>query len=95
MPAVLGYGAFTSILLAAFEYTGASLKGKKPEIEGMDEFERKQHLRTNRRRPLEETLAEVGEGRGNVLLILPRLDTLTDTAKVFNHQVTRSGAERD
>lgn len=64
MPAILGYGAFTSIILAAFEYTGGSLKGKKPEIEGMDEFERKQHLRTNRRRPLEETLAEVGEGRG-------------------------------
>ncbi|KAI3393154.1 hypothetical protein diail_4679 [Diaporthe ilicicola] len=64
MPAILGYGAFTSILLAAFEYTGGSLKGKKPEIEGMDEFERKQHLRTNRTRPLEETLAEVGEGRG-------------------------------
>lgn len=64
MPAILGYGALTSVLLAAFEYTGGSLKGKKPEIEGMDEFERKQHLRTNRRRPLEETLAEVGEGRG-------------------------------
>jgi hypothetical protein len=64
MPAVLGYGAFTSIVLATFEYTGASIKGKKPEIEGMDEFERKQYLRTNRRRPVEETIADIGEGRG-------------------------------
>lgn len=66
MPVILGYGAATSILLTAYEYTGASLRGKKPEIEGMDEFERKEHLRRNRRRPLEETLAEVGEGRGKL-----------------------------
>lgn len=64
IPLVLGYGAFTSVLLSAFEYTGGSLRGKKPEIEGMDEFERKEHLRNNRRRPIEETLANVGEGRG-------------------------------
>lgn len=64
MPLVLGYGAVTSVLLTAFEYTGGSLRGKMPEIEGMDEFERKEYLRKNRRRPIEETLAEVGEGRG-------------------------------
>lgn len=64
MPAILGYGAFTSVVLAVFDYTGASLRGKRPEIEGMDEFERKEHLRKNRRRPIEETLAEIGEGRG-------------------------------
>lgn len=64
MPAIMGYGAITSILLATFDYTGGSLRGKRPEIEGMDEFERKEHLRRNRRRPIEETLANVGEGRG-------------------------------
>lgn len=63
MPAVLGYGAFTSVLLGGFEYTGG-LRGKRPEIEDMDEHERKEHLRRNRRRPIEETLANVGEGRG-------------------------------
>lgn len=64
MPLILGYGAATSVLLTAFEYSGSSLRGKRPEIEGMDEFERKEYLRKNRRRPIEETLAEVGEGRG-------------------------------
>jgi hypothetical protein len=34
---------------------------KDPE---QDEFERKEYLRKNRRRPIEETIAEVGEGRG-------------------------------
>lgn len=67
MPAILGYGAFTSVVLAVFEYTGGSLRGKRPEIEGMDEFERKEHLRRNRRRPIEETLANIGEGRGMYL----------------------------
>lgn len=64
MAPILGYGAFTSALLSAFEYTGGSLRGKRPEIDGMDEFERKEHLRKNRRRPIEETLANIGEGRG-------------------------------
>lgn len=64
MPAVIGYGAFTSVLLTAFEFTGGSLRGKKREVEGMDEFERKEFVRKNRRRPIEETLEELGEGRG-------------------------------
>ncbi|CAN8104846.1 unnamed protein product [Discula destructiva] len=62
MAPMMGYGAFTSLTLAVFDYTGG-LRGKKPEIEGMDEFERKEHMRKNRRRPIEETLATVGEGR--------------------------------
>lgn len=30
----------------------------------VDEFERKQYLRQNRRRPVEETVEQLGEGRG-------------------------------
>jgi hypothetical protein len=62
MPLILGYGAFTSVLLTAFEYTGGRLSGwdRDPEV---DEYERKVALRKNRRRPIEETIAEVGEGR--------------------------------
>lgn len=30
----------------------------------MDEFERKQYLRKNRRRPIDQTISEIGEGRG-------------------------------
>jgi len=63
MPLIIGYGAFTSVALAAFEYTGGTLRGylNRPEV---DEYERKEMLRKNRRRPIEETIAEIGEGRG-------------------------------
>jgi hypothetical protein len=64
-PAVLGFGALTAIVLGAYDYTGGSLTGytKDPEI---DEFERKEALRKNRRRPIEETINELGEGRGRL-----------------------------
>ncbi|KAH6721324.1 hypothetical protein DL95DRAFT_393824 [Leptodontidium sp. 2 PMI_412] len=62
-PAVLGFGALTAVVLGAYDYTGGALTGyrKDPEI---DEFERKQALRKNRRRPIDETITEIGEGRG-------------------------------
>lgn len=62
MPRVFGYGALFGVVLAVFDYTGNSLKGSRRSQE-LDEFDRKEYLRKNRRRPLEETLAEVGEGR--------------------------------
>lgn len=51
------------MLLATYEYTGGTLKGylNRPEV---DEYERKEMMRLNRRRPIEETLSEIGEGRG-------------------------------
>ncbi|KAL8376782.1 hypothetical protein RB595_007754 [Gaeumannomyces hyphopodioides] len=63
MPRILGYGAGVSIILSAFDYTGNSLSGwgKDPTV---DDYERKEALRKNRRRPLEETIAEIGEARG-------------------------------
>lgn len=63
LPAVLGYGASLSIILAAFTYTGGSLSGfgQDPNV---DEYERKEALRANKRRPVTETLHELGEGRG-------------------------------
>ncbi|KAL2163518.1 hypothetical protein VTH06DRAFT_5576 [Thermothelomyces fergusii] len=63
MPRVLGYGALASVALATFEYTGGSLKGYWNRNDE-DEYERKEMLRKNRRRPIEETLAQIGEGRG-------------------------------
>lgn len=53
----------TSVLVSAWDYSGGRLTGysKDPEV---DEFERKQRLRKNRRRPVEETIEELGEGRG-------------------------------
>ena len=69
MPAILGYGALTSVVLGAFGYTGAKLTGYERE-KGVDEYARKQQLRRNRRRPVEETLAEIGEGRGKFSRLL-------------------------
>ncbi|KAK3317871.1 hypothetical protein B0T19DRAFT_300562 [Cercophora scortea] len=62
MPRILGLGAFSAVVMAAYDYTGGSLSGFKRDPEE-DEYERKERLRMNRRRPVEETLAEVGEGR--------------------------------
>lgn len=70
MPVMLGWGALTSVVLAAYDYTGSSsLKGFRKDRE--DEFERKETLRKNRRRPMEETIAEIGEGRCELLSLDP------------------------
>ncbi|OBT83574.1 hypothetical protein VE02_06956 [Pseudogymnoascus sp. 03VT05] len=63
LPAVLGYGTMAAVLLGAFDYTGGRINGWNRDPEA-DEFERKQYMRKNRRRPIEETISEVGEGRG-------------------------------
>lgn len=62
-PAMLGYGVLTAVVLGAYDYTGGVLSGYKKDSE-MDEFERKEYLRKNRRRPIEQTISELGEGRG-------------------------------
>lgn len=62
-PAVFGYGSGLAIILAAFNYTGGKLSGfnKDPTV---DEVSRKEHMRKNRRKSAEETVQELGEGRG-------------------------------
>jgi hypothetical protein len=67
-PAVLGMGTLAAVILGAYDYTGGGLTGYKKNHE-MDEFERKELLRKNRRRPIEETISELGEGRGMVQMI--------------------------
>lgn len=67
LPAVLGYGAALAVILGTYDYTGGALTGydKDPNV---DEYLRKQELRKNRRRPIQETLEELGEGRGRTKL---------------------------
>lgn len=62
-PAVLGYGAGLAITMFVYDFGGGELSGywKDPEV---DEYERHERLRKNRRRPIEETISELGEGRG-------------------------------
>lgn len=63
MPAVVGTGVMASVLLTTFDYTGGVLTGYSKDP-AFDEFEHKQQLRKNRRRPIQETIDEMGEGRG-------------------------------
>ena len=62
-PAVMGYGSALAVIIGAFTYTGGRLQGfrRDPDV---DEVSRKEHLRKNRRRPVEGTVHELGEGRG-------------------------------
>ena len=59
----MGYGAALSVVLAAFTFTGGKLTGyeRDPTV---DEVSRKEYLRKNRRRPVDEIVNELGEGRG-------------------------------
>lgn len=82
-PAVLGYGAAVAVVLGAFNYTGGRLTGynKDPEI---DEVARKEYLRKNRRRPMEDTVQDLGEGRGMYLSFVRPLEScsvLTDNLR--------------
>jgi hypothetical protein len=59
----MGYGAALSVVLAAFTFTGGKLTGyeRDPTV---DEVSRKEFLRKNRRRPVDQIVNELGEGRG-------------------------------
>ena len=63
MPTVLGCGAAMAIVLGVFEYTGGRFDGYYNRREE-DSFEIRERMFKNRRKSLEETIAEVGEGRG-------------------------------
>ncbi|KAL2117403.1 hypothetical protein VTJ04DRAFT_7063 [Mycothermus thermophilus] len=60
---VLGWSLFTGSSIGTFAYTGNTLRGYFTR-QGEEEWERKERLRLTRRRPIEETLANIGEGRG-------------------------------
>lgn len=65
-PAVLGAGAFLAIVQGAYDYSGG-LGGAFATVwreSSEDEYERKEALRANKRRPIQETLEQLGEGRG-------------------------------
>ncbi|KAJ5138515.1 uncharacterized protein N7515_003363 [Penicillium bovifimosum] len=62
-PAVLGYGVALSTAMTAFEYTGGSLFGYQKD-NSVDEFDRRTALRKAFQTPVEQSVAELGEGRG-------------------------------
>jgi hypothetical protein len=63
----MGYGAALSVVLAAFTFTGGKLTGyeRDPTV---DEVSRKEFLRKNRRRPIDQIVNELGEGRGTHMI---------------------------
>lgn len=63
MPAVLGVGAGLALIEGVFDYCGGGLDGYRQDP-NVDEYERKEQLRREKRRPIEETLRELGERRG-------------------------------
>ena len=62
-PAVLGFGAGLAIAQGVFDYTGGKFSGYDKDL-NVDEYERKEALRKLRRTPIQETLDQLGEGRG-------------------------------
>jgi hypothetical protein len=75
MPVVVGCGAGLAVFLSAFEFTGGRLDGYYNRSEE-DSFERRERMLKTRRRPLEETIADVGEGRGKWSALVPSLECL-------------------
>ncbi|KAK7753321.1 hypothetical protein SLS62_004611 [Diatrype stigma] len=64
IPHIIGYGAVFSLVLTTLDYTGGSIRGWDSRASYPDEYERKEFLRLDRRRPIEQTVAEIGgEGR--------------------------------
>lgn len=62
----MGYGTGLAITMCGFDFAGG-LWGYKKDSE-VDEFERRTQLRKAYRQPGEETIAQLGEGRGMFLL---------------------------
>lgn len=58
----MGYGTGLAITMCGFDFAGG-LWGYKRDSE-VDEFERRTQLRKAYRQPGEETIAQLGEGRG-------------------------------
>ena len=63
IPLVLGAGAAFGVGMAAFKHT-EGLTGRAMKEDDEDEVARKEEMRKMRRRPLQETLEQLGEGRG-------------------------------
>lgn len=74
LPFMLGAGAAFSTVLTAYRYTNG-LRGFgdiRDQLDDDGEVERREELKKVRRRPLSETIEQLGEGRGMFTLAFPR-----------------------
>lgn len=63
MSSVVGHAALAGGVLGVWNFTGGTWTGLFNEY-SLDHAERMEEIRRNRRRPIEETIAELGEIRG-------------------------------
>lgn len=61
MPVVMGLGGAVGVVQGALYFLGGRIDSFKKES---DEFERKERVRRTTRLPIEQTVSEIGEGRG-------------------------------
>ena len=92
-PAVLGFGAGLAVVQGAFDYTGGKFSGYDKDS-NVDEYERKEALRKNRRRPIQETLEQLGEGRGEPSIRSPRESTTLMIIGVYGPAYRERRADR-
>lgn len=63
MPSVLGNGLLLGVALAGAQYTGGAIFSHRPDPDE-DKFAKKEEIRRRFRRPVNEMINEIGEGRG-------------------------------
>jgi hypothetical protein len=67
MPSVLGSGILLGVALAGAQYTGGAVFSQRPDPYE-DKFATKEEVRRRFRRPVNELINEIGEGRGKYFL---------------------------
>ena len=65
MPSVVGNGMALAAIMAAINYTGHSLFQEASDLDA-DMYPTKEELRKRFRRPVNEVINELGEGRGEL-----------------------------
>ena len=93
LPAVLGWGAGLAVAQGVFDYTGGKFSGydKDPNV---DEYEQMQAIRSQHRRPVQETLDLLGEGRGELSFGTLRNRYFLTTAGIYGPGYRERRAER-
>jgi len=62
IPGMIGIGVMTGVAASVLTYTGGELRARPDPRR--DIYAEREHLRKNYRSPVEETIAQLGEGRG-------------------------------
>lgn len=79
MPATVGGGFALSVAMAVASYTGRSVFESASDEPQHDRIAYKEEAKTRYRRPVNETINELGEGRGK-MIVKPRALTVELTA---------------